>query len=609
MPAARPVRSAAPPAAPPAASPPTLPPRRALAAAIGVLLAFTATLALPRVATSPPVFGSVAAAALLCAGWLAAVARRAHVAGRPLEAIVVIRRPHWVQLCMHTTLYVWWGLHVALVGEQAWLILLQLPLAYLLDLLLAWSRRRPWIIGFGPIPIIGSINLFLWFVDDWYALQLVMVALAFGGREFIKWRWLGRERHIFNPSGFALALASLGVIAAGASHITWGDAIATTLEVAPYMYTVMFAVGCVVMLLFRVTGVTVAAALTLWALGGLWHASTGEWFFTDTAIPIAVFLGMNLLITDPATSPENTTGRLLFGALYGAAVMPLYVGLQAIDTPSFYDKLLQVPLLNLLAPALHRAGAWIEARLPPLPGTAGQRNLALVALWAAAFFAIRPALVAHPGSEPATWRETCQRGDAIACQNLRHTLEKGCGLNRAAICHQLAEELADPTQLGHDRERARATFAKACRLGHAPSCAPPTAAPPPAIPTGDLERGCASGDGAACMALAGRHLAAEPRDAIAAAALLDRACAGGHALACVNLGLMLLRGDGLPRDPTRGAALHQRACDLGLAVACGRLGVLYRNGTGVPRDEARARAAFQKACDGGDRGACLTVER
>lgn len=549
-------------------------PRRALLAAIAALLALASTALVPRVHESPPVLMAVLTATLLCAGWLALLALRARAARRPLEAIVVIRRPHWVQIGMHSTLYIWWGLHVSFVGDNAWLILLQVPLAYLLDLLLAWSHRRPWVIGFGPIPIIGSINLFLWFVDDWYALQLLMVVLAFGGREFIRWRWLGRVRHIFNPSGFALAVVSLGVIVAGASDITWGNAIATTLEVAPHMYTVMFGVGVVVMLLFRVTGVTVAAALTLWGLGVVYHAITGEWFFTDTAIPIAVFLGMNLLITDPATSPENTTGKLLFGALYGAAVMPLFIGLHAIDTPSFYDKLLQVPLLNLLAPALHRAGAAIEARLPALPGTPGRRNLALVGFWAVAFFMLRPALVDHPGADPATWRAACQAGNATACINLRHTLEKGCGIGKPEICHQLGEDLFDPTQLGHDRERALKAFAQACRLGYVRSCTPPVESAP--VPTAEV---------------------------------LDRDCAADQAPACVNLGLMLLRGDGIAPDPARGAALHIKACDLGLAVACGRLGVLYRTGNGLPRDEAKAAAAFARACEGGDRGACLEVDR
>ena len=34
-------------------------------------------------------------------------------------------------------------------------------------------------------------------------------------------------------------------------------------------------------------------------------------------MPIAVFLGMNLLFTDPATSPRTLMGRIFYGVAYG----------------------------------------------------------------------------------------------------------------------------------------------------------------------------------------------------------------------------------------------------------------------------------------------------
>ena len=81
--------------------------------------------------------------------------------------------------------------------------------AYVFDMLLSWSRRQEYKLGFGPFPIIFSTNLFLWFRDDWFYLQFLMIAVGFLGKEFIKWEREGRRVHIFNPSAFALGLFSL----------------------------------------------------------------------------------------------------------------------------------------------------------------------------------------------------------------------------------------------------------------------------------------------------------------------------------------------------------------------------------------------------------------
>ena len=71
-------------------------------------------------------------------------------------------------------------------------------------------------------------------------------------------------------------------------------------------------------------------------------------------MPIAVFLGMHLLFTDPATSPRTELGRILYGVLYGLTAVLLYDLLLSANTPGFYDKLLQVPLLNLSVKLLDR---------------------------------------------------------------------------------------------------------------------------------------------------------------------------------------------------------------------------------------------------------------
>ena len=64
---------------------------------------------------------------------------------------------------------------------------------------------------------------------------------------------------------------------------------------------------------------------------------------------------MHLLFTDPSTSPRTELGRVIFGVLYGLSACALYQLLGALGVPTFYDKLLQVPVLNLSVRALDRA--------------------------------------------------------------------------------------------------------------------------------------------------------------------------------------------------------------------------------------------------------------
>ena len=126
---------------------------------------------------------------------------------------VVLRPQHYIQAMVQFSVYAYWGYYWRPVYDHAWLMLAQLLFAYTFDMLLAWSRRREYSLGFGPFPIIFSINLFLWFRDDWFYMQFVMIAVGFMGKEYVRWNRDGRSSHIFNPSAFALGLFSLVLIA------------------------------------------------------------------------------------------------------------------------------------------------------------------------------------------------------------------------------------------------------------------------------------------------------------------------------------------------------------------------------------------------------------
>jgi len=319
-------------------------------------------------------------AALLLLAWQAVLALRARRDGPPALGPVTPRPQHYIQMGCHLGVYAYWGWYWPPVYDFMPLLAGQLLFAYAFEILLAWSKRVAWVPGFGPFPIVFSTNLFLWFKDDWFALQFLVLAVGFLGKAFVRWERNGRLVHIFNPSALALALFSLGLLVTGTTGLTWAPEINTTFGLGPRIYLVLFAIGLVVMYFFAITPVTASAAATLFGASALYMAVTGVPYFVDSEIPAAVFLGLHLLVTDPSTSPRTPFGRAIFGVLYGLGVFALYALLGAMGLPTFYDKLMVVPLLNLMAPAIDRAVAAmgdqpVLARLG-LVGPLGRMNLA-----------------------------------------------------------------------------------------------------------------------------------------------------------------------------------------------------------------------------------------
>ena len=202
----------------------------------------------------------------------------------------ILRPQHYLQASVQVAVFVYWGYFWRPVYDHAWLLVAQLLFAYVFDMLLSWSRRDSYVLGFGPFPIIFSTNLFLWFRDDWFYLQFLMLAAGFLGKEFVRWQRDGQDTHIFNPSAFSLGLFSLVLIATSTTDLTWGQDIATTLTLAPRIYLFLFLIGLVVMYCFSITLVAASAAIVLFGASALYAAVTGVPYFIDSDIPSAVFL-------------------------------------------------------------------------------------------------------------------------------------------------------------------------------------------------------------------------------------------------------------------------------------------------------------------------------
>jgi hypothetical protein len=448
-------------------------------------LAFTFGLAglplLGPVRQNPKVLSAfLGAAAALCA-WNAVLLVWARRRGRTLTLEVVLRKQHYLQACAQGSVLLYWGWYWPPVYAFAPFILAQLIFAYAFDMLLGWSRRDHYTLGFGPFPVIFSINLFLWFKPDWFYLQFAMVALGLAAKELIRWNRgdssnARRRAHIFNPSSFPLAVVSLVLLATGRSGITWGQDIATTQFYPPHMYLFLFLIGLPGQFFFGVTSMTMSAVVAAYAFGRLYFAATGIYFFYDSYIPIAVFLGMHLLFNDPSTSPRTELGRIIFGVLYGLSTVVLYQLLGSMGMPTFYDKLLQVPLLNLSVKGIDRLAALV--RLPGQSFAPRQRNLAYMSIWAVVFMgmsAVQGVGDSHSGQWLPFWRKACEDGRSYACPYLADMELSFCNRGSGWACNEAGLMHIALSRSGEDVRRldpagAAKPLSRGCELGFAAAC-------------------------------------------------------------------------------------------------------------------------------------------
>ena len=195
---------------------------------------------------------------------------------------------------------------------------------------------------------------------------------------------------------------------------------------------------------------TMAAVVTTYLFGLAYFAVTGIYFFYDSYIPIAVFLGMHLLFTDPSTSPRTELGRIAFGALYGLSTVVLYGVLGRVGAPTFYDKLLQVPLLNLSVIVIDRAARSAVLRRfdPAALGRSlapRRRHLAYMGVWAVVF----PGMSAaggvgdrHPGQWVPFWQQACEEARPHACGFLAAKQSGLCNMGSGWACNEAGVLLA-----------------------------------------------------------------------------------------------------------------------------------------------------------------------
>ena len=569
------------------------------------IVAFASFSLLPRIRSNNALLVSFVAASVVLLTWWAVLKVRAR--GRSLRVDFVARPEHYMQLFAQLSIYVYWGFYWDPIRDAAWLIAAQIAFAYAFDMLLAWSRRETYALTFGPFPVIFSINLFLRFHDDYFAWQWVLVALAFVAKELIRWQKEGRRVHIFNPSSFALAIVSIVLLLTGTTNVTWGQEIATLLFLPPRIYLFLFLISLPAQFKFGITTMSLSAIVTTYVIGLAYFGLTGTYFFVDSYIPVAVFLGMLLLVTDPATAPRTELGRVIFGSLYGLSTVLLYWLLGAVGAPTFYDKLLQIPLLNLSVQMLDRLArspkmAWLDparlgASLKPM-----RRRLAYTSLWVVIFTGMSFAQSVgdhHPGHNLRFWQRACDQNKHNACRVETNVLARNCSDGSGWSCNELG--VLRFQRRGGSPDQSKDAFTQACRLGFTTGCTnavrvgraegAPSSAPPALVDFAFMLR---EGKGALPD-----HTSFE---------LLTRACNQDWTIGCYYLGELYLEGSETPSNKPMAASMFGKACEAGVAGACSDLGYMYKIGDGIERDQSRALAYLKKACELGMAKACRWIQ-
>jgi hypothetical protein len=150
--------------------------------------------------------------------------------------------------------------------------------------------------------------------------------------------------------------------------------------------------------------------------------------------------------------------------------------------PTFYDKLLQVPLLNLSVKGIDRVARsrFLRALDPAALGRSllpRQRNLAYMSVWAVVFAVVSVGGVGdnHPGQWLPFWRKACQDGRANACPHLAEMVTNFCNRGSGWACNETGLLRMTLSRSGGDQPRfdpvaiAR-PFRHGCGLGFQAAC-------------------------------------------------------------------------------------------------------------------------------------------
>jgi TPR repeat protein len=228
------------------------------------------------------------------------------------------------------------------------------------------------------------------------------------------------------------------------------------------------------------------------------------------------------------------------------------------------------------------------------------------------------------------YRRGCDAGEMSGCRRLGAMYHLGIAVGRDAVrARELYEKACDgglaegcngvgllaelpgggaPGAPAGDPAAAEGRYRQACDMGLPAGCGNLARLLEKAGAAGDVvlplyQRGC-NGDVAGSCLFYGGYLLAHAGDPAETAHALGRACDLALPAACLELGIRLLRGEGVPVDPAAGADRLESACRSHVSDACVTLAVAADEGHFIDKDETRATWAFGAACEEGLGDAC-----
>ena len=285
-----------------------------------------------------------------------------------LEWVETVKPTHLLPVGLQLTLFIYWGLYDLSVGELLGDLVVQVAFAYGLEAwFLAWRNDGKVQIGASVLPIVGSMNLFVWFLGQDRWLALLTLALAIASKHLIR-----RDgRHIFNPS--ALGIAITGALCMLAPDTFGFFDLSHAFNAAPNMVELILILALIAQLRVPIVLVSMGGFIALLLLVDT------QLLTRPTALWGPVFLALCLLVTDPATIPKTPVGKLISGAAYGALMAAMATGLTAMGENDFFSKVFPLPIVNALVPTFDRWGlsatSWTRGTLEP------RHNRAHIAVW------------------------------------------------------------------------------------------------------------------------------------------------------------------------------------------------------------------------------------
>ena len=204
--------------------------------------------------------------------------------------------------------------------------------------------------------------------------------------------------------------------------------------------------------------------------------------------------------------------------------------------------------------------------------------------------------------------QDCERRQGGACEELAHRLLRGRGAKRdpkrgvellERACEQTGNGCNTLGEVFRWGDGVPRDYARAARL---------------------YRRACTVGSSSACSNLASLY---EEKKATPGAGdepsaeLFARMCqSAGQRIACIRLGSLYARGDGVPRDDAKAMTSWKRiaradvvdgllaGCDDGAGDDCSAAGFLFSEGLGVPKDRKRGKKLLGRGCAAGDAWGC-----